>query len=66
MQDIHSLTPGMAIELADVSKNGEPGQHSVSLPLDERALTIRVDFDGTHGNMSHKESSQDAPSSPCK
>src|SRR5262245_9952096 len=61
--DIDAPPPGGSVEGAHVIPDGEPGQQSVPLPLQEDAAAVAVQLDSAAAGMSEKDSTED--SSPC-
>jgi hypothetical protein len=53
--DIDMPVPGMAVELPYVAKEGEPGQASIGLALQEHPLAVGVDLDGAHRPVAEEE-----------
>ena len=54
-EDIDMPVPGMAVELPHVAKEGEPGQASIGLALQEHPLAVGVDLDGAHRPVAEEE-----------
>jgi hypothetical protein len=64
--DVDSVTPGLAVEGADVVPDGERLEQSVSLPGEQHAPAKGIKLDSADGAPAQQVPSQDAASSPCK
>jgi hypothetical protein len=60
---INLASPVSSVKRFNVIPDGEPGQDSVTLPLQEHFPTVRFNFDSTDTGMPEKDSTEDT--SPC-
>ena len=58
--EVNTFPPGVAVEGAHVVPDGEPGQDSVPLSLEEDSPRVFFQLDGADWHMAEKESAEDS------